>query len=354
VKLTIARQDLARVLTNVGRVIESRNTIPILGNVLLEADADGLRVTGTDLDIIATDRADANTEEAGTICVNAKLLQDIAKKAGSDVELKLESDRLTVKSGRSVFKLATLPAADFPSLSGGKFDATFDIDLAALMAPASFAMSTEETRFYLNGVFVHLQEEFIRAVATDGHRLSRHQMTYPGESRFTGVIIPRKAVGIIPKGTVTVSVSEAKIRISAGDFVLISKLIDGTFPDYQRVIPTGNDKIVTVDRDAFMKAADRVSTISTERGRAVKLSIAPGSVGFTVSNHDAAATDEIEAEYSGEPIEIGFNASYVRELFGILPSGPVVVSLADSGSPGLVTSPAFGGLTLVIMPMRVG
>jgi DNA polymerase-3 subunit beta len=151
-----------------------------------------------------------------------------------------------------------------------------------------------------------------------------------------------------------VSVSEAKIRISAGDFVLTSKLIDGTFPDYQRVIPTGNDNIVTVDRDAFMKAADRVSTISTERGRAVKLSIAPGSVGFTVSNHDAAATDEIEAEYSGEPIEIGFNASYVRELFGILPSGPVVMSLADSGSPGLVTSPAFGGLTLVIMPMRVG
>nr|WP_064247009.1 DNA polymerase III subunit beta [Rhizobium leguminosarum]OAP95136.1 DNA polymerase III subunit beta [Rhizobium leguminosarum] len=353
-KLTIARQDLARVLTNVGRVIESRNTIPILCNVLLEADADGLRVTGTDLDIIATDRADANTEEAGTICVNAKLLQDISKKARSDVELKLESDRLIVKSGRSVFRLATLPAADFPSLAAGKLDATFDIDLAALLAPASFAMSTEETRFYLNGVFVHLQDEFIRAVATDGHRLSRHQVAYPGESAFAGVIIPRKAVGIIPKGTVTVSVSEAKIRISAGDFVLTSKLIDGTFPDYQRFIPTGNDKIVTVDRDAFMKAADRVSTISTERGRAVKLSIAPGSVGFTVSNHDASATDEIEAEYSGEPIEIGFNASYVRELFGILPSGPVVMSLADSGSPGLVTSPGFGGLTLVIMPMRVG
>ncbi|MBY3434860.1 DNA polymerase III subunit beta [Rhizobium laguerreae] len=355
-RLTIARADLARVLTNVGRVIESRNTIPILSNVLLEADADGLRVTGTDLDdIVATDRAVANVEQEGSICVDAKLLAEIAKKAGGDISISLEADRLTVKSGRSVFKLATLPATDFPSLAAGKFDATFDIDLAALLAPAAFAMSTEETRFYLNGVFVHLQEDgdqFIRAVATDGHRLSRHQMAYPGESAFAGVIIPRKAVGIIPKGTVTVSVSEAKIRISAGDFVLTSKLIDGTFPDYQRVIPTGNDKIVTVDRDAFMKAADRVSTVSSEKGRAVRLSIAPGSVGFTVNNADAAATDEIEAEYSGEPIEIGFNAAYLSDLFGVFPSGPVTIAIADGGSPGLFKSAGFEGLLLVGMPMR--
>ncbi|MBY3263842.1 DNA polymerase III subunit beta [Rhizobium laguerreae] len=353
--LTIARQDLARVLTNVGRVIESRKTMPILSNVLLEADADGLRVTGTDLDIIATDRAVANTEEAGSICVDAKLLADISKKAGGDISISLEADRLVVKSGRSRFALPTLAAADFPTLDGGKFDATFDIDLAALLAPVSFAMSTEETRYYLNGVFIHLQEDgdqFIRAASTDGHRLSRHQMAYTGEDAFKGVIVPRKAVGVVPKGTVTVSVSEAKIRIAAGDFVLTSKLIDGTFPDYQRVIPTGNDKIVTVDRDAFMKAADRVATVSSEKGRAVRLSIAPGAVNFTVNNADAAATDEIEAEYGGEPIEIGFNAAYLRDLFGVFPSGPVTIAIADGGSPGLFKSAGFEGLLLVGMPMR--
>jgi DNA polymerase-3 subunit beta len=355
-RLTIQRQDLARVLTNVGRVIESRNTIPILGNVLLTATEGRLQVTGTDLDIVATDSAVATVEQPGAVCVDAKLLADISKKAGGEVSLEEVNGQITVKSGRSVFKLGTLPAADFPSLDGGKFDATFDIDLAALFAPVAFAMSTEETRYYLNGVFLHLQEDgdqFIRAVSTDGHRLSRHQVAYPGESAFAGVIVPRKAVGIVPKGIVTVSVSESKIRISAGDFVLTSKLIDGTFPDYERVIPKANDKLVTVDRDAFMKAADRVSTISTERGRAVKLTISPGGIAFTVSNAESAATDEIEAEYSGEPIDIGFNASYVRELFGLLPSGPIVMALADSGSPGLVTSAGFEGLTLVIMPMRV-
>ncbi|QIG68696.1 DNA polymerase III beta subunit protein [Rhizobium phage RHph_TM3_3_14B] len=355
-RLTISKTDLARVLTNVGRVIEARNTIPILGNVLLDATSDGLTVTGTDLDIVATDRAPAEVAASGRICVDAKLLQDIAKKAGGDISLSLEADRLIVKSGRSVFKLATLPAADFPDLKDGKFDASFDIDLAALFAPTSFAISTEETRFYLNGVFMHLHEagdQFLRAVATDGHKLSRHQVAYPGDAAFAGVIVPRKTVGLLPKGTVNVSVSDAKIRIVAGDFVLTSKLIDGTFPDYERVIPKANDNLVTVDRDAFMKAADRVATVSSEKGRAVRLTIAPGSVGFAVNNADAVATDEIEADYSGEPIEIGFNAAYLRDLFGVLPSGQVTVALADAGSPGVFTSPGFDGLVLVGMPMRV-
>ncbi|RWX40809.1 DNA polymerase III subunit beta [Rhizobium leguminosarum] len=355
-RFSIARQDLARVLTNVGRVIEARNTIPILGNVLLAADANGLRVTGTDLDIVATDVAAATVEQPGTVCVDAKLLADISKKAGGDVSVSLEADKLVVKSGRSLFKLATLPAADFPSLDGGKFSASFDIDLAALFAPVAFAMSTEETRYYLNGVFLHLYEDgdqCLRAVATDGHRLSRHQVAYPGEDAFTGIIVPRKTVGVVPKGLVNVAVSESKIRITSGDFILTSKLIDGAFPDYERIMPRNNDNVVTVDRDAFMKAADRVATVSSERGRAVKLSIAPGAVGFTVNNADAVATDEVEAAYTGEPIEIGFNAAYLRDLFGVLPSGPVTLALADAGSPGLFTSAGFEGLTLVGMPMRV-
>jgi len=356
-RFTIQRSDLTRVLTNVGRVVESRNTIPILSNVKLSAVLGQLRVTATDRDIVATDAAPATVEGEGDICVSSKLLGDIAKKAGSDtIEVSLDGDIVKVKAGRSQFKLASLPASDFPDLDEGDFDASFDIDLAALFAPAAFAISTEETRYYLNGVFLHLfedGEQYLRAVATDGHRLSRHQVSYRGEAAFKGVIVPRKTVGLLPKGDVNVSVGEAKIRITAGDFVLTSKLIDGTFPDYDRVIPTSNSNRVIVDRDAFMKAADRVATVSSERGRAVKLTIAPGSVGFTVNNADAAATDEIETDYSGEPIEIGFNAAYLRDLFGVLPTGPVTIALADAGSPGVFTSDGFQGLTLVGMPMRV-
>ena len=353
-RFTIQRSDLTRVLTNVGRVVESRNTIPILSNVKLSAVLGQLRVTATDRDIVATDAAPATVELEGDICVSSKLLADIAKKAGGDtIEVSLDGDIVKVKAGRSQFKLASLPADDFPDLDEGDFDASFDIDLASLFAPAAFAISTEETRYYLNGVFLHIHDSSLRAVATDGHRLSRHQVDYPGEADFKGVIVPRKTVGLLPKGEVHVSVGEAKIRITAGDFVLTSKLIDGTFPDYDRVIPTSNGNRVIVDRDAFMKAADRVATVSSERGRAVKLTIAPGSVGFTVNNADATATDEIETDYSGEPIEIGFNAAYLRDLFGVLPAGPVTIALADAGSPGVFTSDGFEGLTLVGMPMRV-
>lgn len=272
-KLTIPKSDLSRLITGVGKVVESRSTIPILSNVLLTATADTLTVRGTDLDIEATASVAASCSP-GSICVDAKLFSGIVAKASGDISLSLEADKLIVKSGRSKFSLATLPAEDFPSFGDSKFDATFDIDLASLFAPVAFAISTEETRYYLNGVFFRGYDDKTVAVATDGHRLGRHIV---GETApFEGVIVPRKTVSLLPKGTVTVSVSTNRIQISSADFVMTSKLIDGTFPDYERVIPRNNDKIVTVDRDEMMKAADRVAAVSSERGKAVRLSIAPG------------------------------------------------------------------------------
>ncbi len=351
-QLTISRSDLTRILSSVGRVVETRNTILILGYVLLNADGASLRVTGTDLDIVATDTAAATVAKPGAVCVSAKLLTDIAKKAGAaDVTLSEDKGQIIVTSGRSRFSLPTLPASDFPDMKSGNYATRFTIDLAAFVAPTTFAISTEETRYYLNGVFLKGEGGRLTAVATDGHRLARHVME--ATEVFDGIIIPRKTIGLLPKGAVTLAVSDSKVEITSGDFVLISKLIDGAFPDYERVIPRSNGKLVVVDRDAFSKAADRVSTVSSERGRAVKLSVAPGSVGFTVSNTDTAATDEIEADYSAEPIDIGFNAAYLRDLFGAFPSGPVTIALADSSSPALFTSPAIEGLTLVGMPMRV-
>lgn len=348
-KLTITREALNRVLTAVGRVIEARNTIPILGSVLLEAENGKLTVTGTDLDIVATASAQADIEQAGAICVDAKLLSDIAKKAGdSDISLSLADDKLVVKSGRSRFSLATLPAADFPDFGAASFTADFDIDLAALFAPVQFAISTEETRYYLNGVF--LKGGASEAVATDGHRLARNRG--PALPDFAGIIVPRKTVGLLPKGAARVSVSDTKIRVVAGDFVLTSKLIDGTFPDYNRVIPAANEKVVTVDRDAMMKAADRVVTISSERGKAVKLSIAPGAIAMSARSDFGDAQDEVAADYSGEPMDIGFNSLYVRDIFAVLPAGPVTLKLNDGGSPALITG-GLDGWDGVLMPVRV-
>lgn len=350
--LVIRKEDLARAVGAVAKVVESRTTIPILSNILLDAGDGKLKVTGMDLDIEASTSVEATVNVPGRITVNAKLLGDLAKKATGDVTMTLEAEKLIVKYGRSRFTLHTLPAEDFPDLGVPKFDAEFEIDLAALFAPVAFAISTEETRWYLNGVYFRGGDETV-AVATDGHRLAKH--IGPILPAFDGRIVPRKTVGLIPKGTVTVSVSSTKIRIVSGDLTIISKLIDGTFPDYERVIPTAerNDKVVTVDRDAIMKAADRVATVSSERGRAVKMTIAPGSVRLVVNSADAgSAEDEVEADYSGEPLDIGFNEQYVRDVFGTLPAGPVSLALADSGSPTLIKG-GTEGLTLVLMPMRI-
>lgn len=347
--LVIHKEDLTRALAATTKVVEARSTIPILSSVQLAAAGEGLAITATDLDIIATAGVPAEVSKPGNICVSAKLLNDIARKATGDITMTLDGDKLLVKSGRSRFSLATLSAEDFPTLGDDKFDAEFEIDLAALFAPVSFAISTEETRYYLNGIFFKGGKS--EAVATDGHRLGRHYG--PELPAFDGVIVPRKAVGLLPKGKVQVSVSPQKIRIVSDDVRITSKLIYGTFPDYERVIPKSNERVVTVDRDALMKASDRVSTVSSEKGRAVKFSIAPGSVALAVASGEASANDEVEAKYSGEPMDIGFNAAYVRDVLNVLPVGPVKLALQDGGTPGLITSDGFEGLALVCMPMRV-
>lgn len=348
-RLFLPKADLTRLLTAVTKVVETRNNIPILGNVLLSVDDGQFSARATDLDIEIQTSIPVLDALPGSATVNAKLLADIAKKAGSDVSLELDGDTLTVKSGRSRFRLATLPVDDFPSFAADGFAASFDVDLAALVAPTQFAISTEETRFYLNGVYLHATEAGTVAVATDGHRLSRH--TGPFLASFDGVILPRKLVSILPKGNVRVSLSATKIRIETSDTVITSKLIDGTFPDYQRVIPTGNGKIVLADRKALATAVERVSTVATERGRAVKLEIAPGQIALSVRG-DAEATDAVEADYSGEPIEIGFNAAYLTELLTNLSGDTVRIALNDAGSPTIFTGGDENLLT-VCMPMRV-
>jgi DNA polymerase-3 subunit beta len=339
-------------LTAVSKVVEGRNTIPILSNVLLSVDSGRLTIKGTDLDIEASASVPVMDAGDGATTVDAKLLTDIVKKASGDVTLDLDGDVMSVKSGRSRYRLQTLPASDYPDMTAGTFTTEFDADLSELFAPVQFAISTEETRYYLNGIYLHVIDGRLVAVATDGHRLARNYG--PAAADFPGIIIPRKAVSILPKGNVTVRLSANKIQFATADTVITSKLIDGTFPDYQRVIPTGNDKIVTFDLPAMKQAAERVSVISSERGRAVRLAIAENQIVLSVNNADTgSATEEIAVAYEGEPIEIGFNSAYLLDVMAQFPAGDVKMALNDSGSPTLFTSDKAEGLLAVLMPMRV-
>ncbi|MBL8578025.1 MAG: DNA polymerase III subunit beta [Mesorhizobium sp.] len=371
-RVILERSNLLKSLNHVHRVVERRNTIPILSNVLLNASGAVLEMKATDLDLEVTEATPASVEQAGATTVPAHLLYDIVRKLPDGAEVMLRTDEdgnaMSVISGRSSFRLQCLPQSDFPELTAGSFSHIFRLDAAALKGlidKTQFAISTEETRYYLNGIYLHAIETGgklkLRAVATDGHRLARAEMDAPaGSEGMPGVIIPRKTVAElqklvdVPDVAVATELSDTKIRFTIGSVVLTSKLIDGTFPDYQRVIPTGNDKALIIDRATFASAVDRVSTISSERGRAVKLSIADGQVTLTVNNPDSgSATEELAADYSSDPIEIGFNARYLLDVSGQLSSGDARFMLADSGSPTLIQDTGDDDTLYVLMPMRV-
>jgi DNA polymerase-3 subunit beta len=345
-KLAIGKADFARLLANVGKVVESRNTIPILSHARLVA-ADGvLRVTATDLDIVATDYCDADVAAPGQVCVDAKLLTGIISKSQGDIDLELDGNSLKIKSGRSRFTLSTLPAEDFPDFNEATYDAEFETDLAALFAPCVHCISTEATRYYLNGIFFNGSV----AASTDGHRLVKHKVA--GLPEFAGIIVPRKVVGLLPKGGCKVAVSDSKIRIEVGSLALVSKLIDGTFPDFERVIPRGNSIIFTVDRDDLARSTDRVASISSERGRGIRLALAPGGLTLSARSDVGDAADEIAAAFDGEPVDSGYNSGYLREMLGVLPDGPVKFAF-EVGAPAVITSEKAPDLTCVLMPVRI-
>ena len=371
-RVILERSNLLKSLNHVHRVVERRNTIPILSNVLLNAEGASLEMKATDLDLEITEATPAKVERAGATTVPAHLLYDIVRKLAEGAEVMLKTDEdgnaMTVTSGRSSFRLQCLPQSDFPELSAGSFPHIFRLDstaLKGLVEKTQFAISTEETRYYLNGIFLHVHEAGgnlkLRSVATDGHRLARAEIEAPaGSEGMPGVIIPRKTVSELqklvdnPDIAVTTELSDTKIRFTVGSVVLTSKLIDGTFPDYQRVIPTGNDKKLTIDRQTFAAAVDRVSTISSERGRAVKLSIAEGQLTLAVNNPDSgSATEELAADYSSDPIEIGFNARYLLDVAAQLSGTNAEFMLADAGSPTLIRDNNDQNTLYVLMPMRV-
>jgi len=368
-KITLERAELVRALAHVHRVVERRNTIPILANVLLRAGKNGLELKATDLDLEIVETVPAEIKQASAVTVPAHMFYDIVRKLpeGSQVELQSGTDRgsVQVRAGRSRFTLQTLPETDFPDIAAGDLPHRFKLaagDLKRLVDKTQFAISTEETRYYLNGIYLHLvDDKKLRAVATDGHRLAQVDLPAPkGAAGMPGVIVPRKTVAEVQRlledagEEVEIELSPAKIRFSLGKVVLTSKLIDGTFPDYGRVIPLGNDKILVVDKGEFSSAVDRVSTVSSERGRAVKLSLGNGKLTLSVTNPDSgSATEEIEVEYGAEPIDIGFNSRYLLDIAQQIEGEKATLKLADPGSPTLLQDSEPSGALYVLMPMRV-
>ncbi|MBI1777712.1 MAG: DNA polymerase III subunit beta [Proteobacteria bacterium] len=371
-QLIIDRAQLLKPLAHVQSVVERRTTIPILSNVLIDARDGKVSVTATDMDIDIVEAVDAEVGRAGSVTCPAHTLHDIVRKLaeGSQVELSAtgESGRMILKAGRSTFTLPTLPTEEFPALSGDGLAHSFELpagELRSLVDRTRFAISTEETRYYLNGIYLHATRSndvsVMRAVATDGHRLARVEMPLPeGANGMPGVIVPRKAVGELRKlvdetsDAVGISLSETKIRFAFDGIVLTSKLIDGTFPDYERVIPTGNDKVLQVDCKDFAEAVDRVATISTEKSRAVKLQLSTGSLTLSASSpENGTATEEIEVKYSASPMEIGFNSRYLLDITQQIEGDVAQFTMADAASPTVVRDLADQSALYVLMPMRV-
>jgi DNA polymerase-3 subunit beta len=369
-RVTIERTAFLKALNHVQSVVERRNTIPILSNVLVQAGKDVVRLIATDLDIEIVETVAAEVAREGAATVPAHMLYDIVRKLPEGAQLELDQGpdqgRVNIFAGKSRFALQALPPEDFPDLASGDMANSFSLpvaDLKALIEKTRFAISTEETRYYLNGIYLHEVDKgsFLRAVATDGHRLAQAQVARPEGARgMPGVIVPRKTVLEIVKlmegedGEVEIALSSSKIRFAVGRLVLTSKLIDGTFPDYERVIPRNNDKIMTVDAKLFANAVDRVSTISLEKSRAVKMNLGQGRLTLTVNNPDSgSAEEEIAADYDRDPLDIGFNSRYLMDVAGQITSGEMTFRLADAGSPTIVADPADEAALYVLMPMRV-
>lgn len=372
-KFSIDRSDLLRSLSHVHSVVERRNTIPILANVLLKAENGILSLITTDMDLEIIESVAATIETEGATTVPAHTLYDIIKKLpdGSRVDINQNSGEnlIEVKSGRSKFKLGALPIADFPHMSkeddaANKF-AISAADLRTLIDKTRFAISTEETRYYLNGIYVHVTESngvnVLCAVATDGHRLAKFEMPLPeGADGMAGVIIPRKAIAEIRKlideagDVINISLSGSKITIAFDHIVLTSKLIDGTFPDYTKVIPQNNNKILEVDPSAFASAVDRVSTISTEKSRAIKIVINGQTMTLSANSPDSgSAKEELEVSFDSEDLEIGFNSAYLMDVTRQIEGNGCRMILSDSASPTIIQDTSDPSSLYVLMPMRV-
>ncbi len=372
-QISVDRSDFLKAIVSVRNVVERRNTIPILANVLLEANADGLTVSATDMEIAITATLKAEVKRGGKTTVCAETLHEVVRRQREGT-LTLTSDSadapLALRAGRYSTSLPTLSAEDFPALRDERVQTTFSIPARGLkdaLAHAKASMSTEETRYYLNGIFVHLADAdgapTLRLVSTDGHRLSRIDVPRPEMKgpALKGVIIPRKAIAEIAKlldgvaENVNVRISESRLTIAAPRVTLITKLIDGSFPEYDRVIPKDNGNILTVQRRLLADVVARVAAVSGDKGQPVKFTLTQGSAVISTTTTGGSATEELEDgafTYSGDPVEVGFQSRYLAELLDNIKT-TAEFRFHDGQCPAVIFDTNDSSLLFVLMPIRV-
>ena len=367
--LVVEKSSLLKALAHCQGVVERRNTVPILAHVLLEAQGSTLKITATDLEIAFVETLPAHVKAHGSTTVSAHLFFDIVRKLpeGAEIELRTTDDgaSLNLRSGRSNYSFACLPAIDFPLMTTEDLPCTFKIhaaELSRLIDKTRFSMSTEETRYYLNGICFHgTPDGFLRAVATDGLRLAQAQAELPSEaSTMPQVIISRKTIHEIRKlideiaEEVTISLSENQVRFVTGTSILISRLIEGKFPEYEKVIPFGNDKVLDVDAKTFAEAVDRISIMSTDKLRPVKIRVEGTTLTISAhSNETGSAVEELEVKYSSSPIDFGFNARYILDVTQQISNQTLQLLIGDETQAIIAKDAADASALYVLMPMRV-
>jgi DNA polymerase III subunit beta len=376
--IILDKADLTRAMAHLSRIVERKGTIPILANVRIAPGEDIVTITATDLDMEARTHIECRVSDetpvaASATTVPAATLSEIARKLPEDAEITISwaagETRATVSAGRSRFSLQALPAEDFPDFQRADFTHGFDIPaetLTRILAKVSLAMSTEETRYYLNGIHLHVKQApdgpMLVWVATDGHRLSKFEMAAPegADTTLPPIIIPAKTVAELArlakdhKGQIRLHICTSKFGADIGNTSLNSKLIDGTFPDYDRVIPRGNPNIASLNRAKLERAVDLVSTMASDKGRAVKFGFREGALNLIVNNPDSGtAEEEIEASLKGQEMDIGFNGRYVADALTALGSEHVEFHIDGPGSPAILRNPADDSVLMVLMPMRV-
>ncbi|WP_145125726.1 DNA polymerase III subunit beta [Pseudomonas sp. URMO17WK12:I11] len=364
---TIQREALLKPLQLVAGVVERRQTLPVLSNVLLVVQGQQLSLTGTDLEVELVGRVQLEEPaEPGEITVPARKLMDICKSLPSDVliDIKLDEQKLLVKAGRSRFTLSTLSANDFPTVEEGPGSLTCNLEqskLRRLIERTGFAMAQQDVRYYLNGMLLEVSRNTLRAVSTDGHRLALCSMSAPIEQDDRHqVIVPRKGILELarlltePEGMVSIVLGQHHIRATTGEFTFTSKLVDGKFPDYERVLPKGGDKLVIGDRQALREAFSRTAILSNEKYRGIRLLLAAGQLKIQANNPEQEeAEEEISVDYDGSSLEIGFNVSYLLDVLGVMTTEQVRLILSDSNSSALLQEAGNDDSSYVVMPMRL-
>jgi DNA polymerase-3 subunit beta len=366
-KFAVSREALLRPLQLVAGVVERRQTLPVLSNLLLTVDGNTLSMTGTDLEVQLVARvelAEAATS-GGEVTVPARKLMDIwrALPEGSSVEFSLDDQRAVLRSGRSRFQLATLPASEFPSIDEGSAEQEFSLgqdQLGRLIERTAFSMAQQDVRYFLNGMLLEVDPEHIRTVATDGHRLAMCSATPGAGGTRLQVIVPRKGVlelaRLLSEGEeqVGVVVGSNHLRATVGGFTFITKLVDGKFPDYERVIPRGGQREVFGDRLALREAFQRTSILSNEKYRGVRITLGSGSLTVQANNPEQEEAEEtVEVQYEGDALEIGFNVSYLMDVLGVLDTDQVRITVSDANSSAVIEEPQGGDSVYVVMPMRL-